>query len=413
VSGARSVERPVGVATTTSYLPELESLRGWAILLVMAFHVDGFILGPTRHATMLGSTSPVLAFVRAGNTGVNLFFALSGFLLSLPFFATARGGRPLSLRRYAARRALRILPLYYAAVVATGIVFVVGGTNPLKILPYFLFLNALPGVAPPMLPYSLTWWSLATEAQFYVLLPLLGPSLRWRWVAALVLGAFVAAYGTFLAGWLPPGRVNIGEIQAIGTSVIGRGPLFLAGIAAAWLFNRHGAGLRSRLGQARWARYGGADLLLLAVLLALGMLLSWGLTTGPVAVQMPPLHAWHILEGILWAAVVLLFVTAPLRLKPLLANRVFERLGLLSYSLYLLHVPIILLGLRQLRRAGYIGIGWTPTSAIAVLALALLSVAASTLTYRFIERPFLVRKERFGEGAARSAAPAPAAPLAS
>jgi peptidoglycan/LPS O-acetylase OafA/YrhL len=407
---AQSVERPVGVATTTGYLPELEALRGWAILLVMAFHVDGFMLGLGRQAAMLSTTSPLLAYVRAGNTGVNLFFALSGFLLSLPFFGAARSGRPFVLRRYAARRALRILPLYYAAVIATGTRFVLAGASPLAILPYFLFLNALPHAAMPMMPYSLTWWSLATEAQFYLLLPLLGPGLRRRWVGVLLLGAFAAAYGAFLAGWLPRGGWlspgGAGRVQAVGVSVLGRGPLFLAGMAAAWVFARHGERLRAHLERAAWARYGGADLALGAVLLALGMLLSWGLTTGPLRIQQPPLHAWHVLEGLLWATVVLLFVVAPLRVKPLFANRVLERLGVLSYSLYLLHVPIMIVSLGYLRRAGMIGAGWSFRAAAAVVVLGLASVAASSLTYRYIERPFLVRKERFGERSVAAAAAA-------
>jgi peptidoglycan/LPS O-acetylase OafA/YrhL len=409
VSDGRTAERPVGVATTASYLPELESLRGWAILLVMAYHLDGFMLGLARHRAMLGTSSPLLAFVRAGNTGVDLFFALSGFLLSLPFFAAATSGREIDLRRFAARRALRILPLYYAAVLATGAGFVLAGANPLQILPYFVFLNALPYIAIPMMPYSLTWWSLATEAQFYVLLPLLGPSLKRRWLGGLLLVLLAGLYVAFVAGWLPLGKPA--AIQAFGTSVLGRSPLFLAGMAAAWIFVHHGPRLRQRLHTASWARNGGADAILLAVLIGLGLLLQWGLNTGPLRVQMPPLHAWHVLEGVLWASVLLLFIVAPLRLKPLLANPVLERFGLLSYSLYLLHVPILIGGLRRLRVAGWIETGWTVRGAVAAAVLVLLSVAASALTYRFIERPFLVRKERFGERSPRVEAAAPAAEL--
>jgi peptidoglycan/LPS O-acetylase OafA/YrhL len=121
------------------------------------------------------------------------------------------------------------------------------------------------------------------------------------------------------------------------------------------------------------------------------------LNTGPLRVQMPPLHAWHVLAGVLWASVLLLLIIAPLRLKPLLANPVLERLGLLSYSLYLLHVPILIAGLRNLRQAGWIEAGWSVRGGLAAAVLLLICVGASELTYRFIERPFLVRKERFGE----------------
>ncbi len=391
-------ERPVGVATTTRYLPELESLRGWAILLVMLFHVDGFMLGPVRHNAMLTTASPLMAYVRAGNTGVNLFFALSGFLLSLPIFAAARSGRSFSLRRYAARRALRILPLYYTAVIVTGTLFVLYGSSLLGVLPYFFFLNALPGVGLQMMPYSLTWWSLATEVEFYFLLPLLVLGLRWRWGGAALLVGFAAVYGAFVAGVYPSGGMRM--VQTVGVSVIGRGPLFVAGIVAAWLFDRYGERLRAYLTQATWAKYGGADLALLVVLLLLGLLLRWGLTTGPLLVQQPPYHVWHVLEGILWSTVTLLLLLAPLRLKLLFANPVLEYLGLLSYSLYLLHVPILLRGLGYLREMDVVETGWSLSAVAIAFGLGLVCVAISALTYRFIERPFLVRKENLGERSA-------------
>jgi peptidoglycan/LPS O-acetylase OafA/YrhL len=92
------------------FLPELESVRGIAILLVFAFHVDGFVRFPFSVAP---SVPLSLAFVHAGFTGVDLFFVLSAFLLSLPFLAEGAGGRRVVVREYALRRALRILPLYY------------------------------------------------------------------------------------------------------------------------------------------------------------------------------------------------------------------------------------------------------------------------------------------------------------
>ena len=109
---AAYAERPVGVAIATHYLPELESLRGLAMLLVFLFHLDSIVRGPSRPASH-ATVSPLLAYIQAGHSGVNLFFVLSAFLLSLPFLSQAAGGRVVSVRRYAGRRALRILPLYY------------------------------------------------------------------------------------------------------------------------------------------------------------------------------------------------------------------------------------------------------------------------------------------------------------
>src|SRR5262245_60933990 len=130
---------PAGVRESSGYLPEIESLRGVAIALVVWFHADGFVRYPG--ATIDEPVSPLLAFLRAGHTGVDLFFVLSGFLLALPFLDEALGGTPVSVRRYFSRRALRILPLYYLAVVASTVLVATRAADLLVAVPYLLFLN--------------------------------------------------------------------------------------------------------------------------------------------------------------------------------------------------------------------------------------------------------------------------------
>src|SRR3989442_11065883 len=105
-------EALVGLRASSTFLPELESVRGIAVLLVFAFHADIFVRFPFIEPRSTLAT----AFVRAGYTGVDLFFVLSAFLLSLPFFVEAAGGKRVVVREYFVRRALRILPLYYFAV---------------------------------------------------------------------------------------------------------------------------------------------------------------------------------------------------------------------------------------------------------------------------------------------------------
>jgi peptidoglycan/LPS O-acetylase OafA/YrhL len=82
-NGVQAGSAPVGVAVATAYIPELESLRGIAMLLVLSFHLDSFVRGPFLKTDSL-TVSPALAFVRAGHSGVDLFFILSAFLLSIP-----------------------------------------------------------------------------------------------------------------------------------------------------------------------------------------------------------------------------------------------------------------------------------------------------------------------------------------
>ena len=75
----------------TAAIPELESLRGIAIALVVMLHADGMVSGLRALA---GPRVPLWrAFVLGGWSGVSLFFILSGFLLARPFLAEAFGGR--------------------------------------------------------------------------------------------------------------------------------------------------------------------------------------------------------------------------------------------------------------------------------------------------------------------------------
>ncbi|TMA37498.1 MAG: acyltransferase, partial [Deltaproteobacteria bacterium] len=194
------------------------------MLLVLTFHIDANLHAPFGPPT---SAVPLwLAFVRAGHSGVDLFFVLSSFLLSLPFFTAAAQGRRLNTRGYFARRALRILPLYYSAVAVGTVVCARGPGDLTRGLPYLLFLNAL---ATPLTPWSAVWWSLCTEAQFYLLLPLLSPCLRSRtgrvW-GLVALAAYAAVYSAFFAGVF---RMPTNYMAAwLGMSLFGRAPQFLA-----------------------------------------------------------------------------------------------------------------------------------------------------------------------------------------
>lgn len=99
-------------------LAEVECLRGLAIALVVAHHLHGFLYGGGA-APLAHVPEALRAVLLGGHTGVSLFFVLSGFLLSRPFLAEARGGRRVRVAGYAARRVLRVMPLYVVVVLAT------------------------------------------------------------------------------------------------------------------------------------------------------------------------------------------------------------------------------------------------------------------------------------------------------
>lgn len=388
------VPPPAGVRSS-GFLPELEALRGVAALLVFAFHADRYLsvmLQVQGVDTRTLVTTPWQAFIRAGDTGVTLFFVLSAFLLALPFLDEARGGTRVRLGNYARRRALRILPLYWTLLAVGAVYLVVTGGAPSNLLPYAVFANGFIPRLEGADAFTGVVWSLATEAQFYVLLPLLTWLAARPRVAVALLVLYGAAYAAWIADLIPARPFTTFRVAY---SVFGRGWVFLAGIAAAWVYQRHGAALRTRAAATPWLRNGGSDVLLLLVLLALGTLLMAVLRVPGMRAAIPPLVVWHLPEGILWALVVLLVLLAPLRVKPLLCTRALMAVGVLSYSIYLWHLPVLKFGLWPLaRRLGLAPMGWNGAGFLMFGVMASIVFAGATLTYLAIERPFLRRKER-------------------
>jgi peptidoglycan/LPS O-acetylase OafA/YrhL len=331
--------------------------------------------------------------VHSGHVGVDLFFVLSGFLLSRPFLAVVWGGKAPSVLRYFERRALRILPAYYL-VVAMATVWAMRSPADVRLaVPYLFFLNSFAGTYTPIIPWSVPWWSLATEVQFYVALPFLGwliASPRRRQLGVLVLVAYVVALVTFQAGvWR---MQSIEGVILLQCSLFERAPVFLAGVLVAWLYDRHGAAIARAFDARRWFRRGGADVALLLVLAALGYLLRWVTFVGFPEVEGGFRNLWHTAAGAGWAAVLLLVLLAPLRTRALWTNPVLRYVGLVSYSFFLLHLPIFHFVLWELEWP--LGHGWTVGAFALAGAVFAVSLAVSALSYRFVERPFLAWKAR-------------------
>jgi peptidoglycan/LPS O-acetylase OafA/YrhL len=385
---------------TSGFIPEIESLRGVAITLVFLMHCNLWL--PVPAETWV---SPLRAFVCAGHTGVSLFFIISGFLLSAPFLREAAGGPRVPRSVYYGRRALRILPLYYAAVGVGVVLCAHRAVDLLRGVPYLLFLNGVPGVVSPLRPYSNVWWSLATEVQFYLLLPALPVVLRSRRGLRWGVGAYVIAYGVIFATTLIPRTVP--GLEKLALSVFGRAPLFAEGMLAAWAYDRYGARVSSWAQRTPWITWGAADLVLFSVLALLGVLLRKVVYVGYAQAELT-WQWWHVLEGALWTTILLLVLAAPLRTKWILTNAGWRSIGLLSYSIYVIHYPLIVWTLATLDHVDPQSvIGWNVMSARVLPVVAAGCLALSALTYRFIERPFLRRKARLvsvaGSGAGVSA----------
>lgn len=365
------------MSTTDRTFPTLNAVRAAGALMVVCTHV-AFDTGQIGR----GWTGAALSRL---DFGVTLFFVLSGFLLSRPFLlATARGQTHPSWRHYLWKRALRILPLYWAVVVAALLIDPDNrGTGAREWL-HELTLTQL--YRPGNLAASLTqMWSLCTEVAFYLVLPPLcllltgrhtGLRLRRVLLAATVLGAVGLAWeGRFAphntdhqAQWLP-----------------GYLPWFLVGMAFAAI----SASLTTRPRPHPLDRLG-ADLPGCWVLATAVFAIACSPIAGPRLLFVP--GTWEavlktVLYGVAGTFFVLPLVFGPERagaVRRFLSGPVPTWLGDISYGIFCLHMIVLNLVLRITGIAIFTG------HFLEVLVLTLApTLVLATASYHLLERPLL------------------------
>jgi peptidoglycan/LPS O-acetylase OafA/YrhL len=229
-----------------SFLAPLESLRGIAAWSIVLFHVWS-----ARYAVSVAwNLGPATVFMQPLQSGVTLFFVLSGFLLYRPFARAALSGAAYpSVRRYARNRALRILPAYWVvllAAIATGATAAVvssAGTQVGRLnwsqtawnMP--LLQNYRPSALMTGISHT---WSLGVEVSFYILLPavaLLACRSVWWPPAVLVAGGLIAKLVLLLLIGENGVRFSDPTWNAtLAHSLVSHADLFGIGMAAAVVF---------------------------------------------------------------------------------------------------------------------------------------------------------------------------------
>jgi peptidoglycan/LPS O-acetylase OafA/YrhL len=358
----------------------LDGLRAIAALMVVFYHCGvEFRLRP---------------FFIPGFTGVHLFFVLSGYLISRPFLARMVAGQPLpSRRRYAARRFVRIYPTYFVALIVFIAMRFAGHLHAPShgdMLRHALLIFNW-GKPAEFFTINIVMWTLAIEAQFYVILPIaaalaytLGPG-RGRLGALLLVLAFVVV-GLVSRG-LEYSMTRVGDVRfRLPFSFL---DLFAMGIFAAYLELTQATFLRQRL-----------TLRATLVLCALALLFAsnhWLVAAGGSDWLTPPRLAIVCLYPIgICAAFALIVLGLRTRARyevPVLTSAPLTFVGRISYSMYLYHVGVGYFLLTRLPPGPGLWLGSHPK----VYALAQLGpvIIVSYLAYLAIELPSLRWVERF------------------
>jgi peptidoglycan/LPS O-acetylase OafA/YrhL len=168
------------------FIPEIDGLRFFAIITVVMFHLNSALsksLGYTASEGIdfLGGKYDLLQpgwWVIRLDLGVKVFFAISGFVLALPFlrYGILGEGKPINIKTYFVRRLTRLEPPFVISLLVFLLVHVILLKEPLAEIQgdFFAGLFYLHGLifGEPN-PINPVTWSLEVEAQFYMLVPLL------------------------------------------------------------------------------------------------------------------------------------------------------------------------------------------------------------------------------------------------
>ncbi|HXG27092.1 MAG TPA: acyltransferase family protein [Candidatus Binatia bacterium] len=363
----------------SGFLPELEGLRGVAILLVVLFH-----------AHLLGAPS--------GFIGVDVFFVLSGFLITGLLVRELEERGSVDLARFYVRRARRILPasLVIIALTMVGAVLLISPLDvpsvaadaaasalsagnirfALRAVDYF----AQDQAASPLLHY----WSLGVEEQFYlvwpalfaVMAPLARRSERVRIRQRLLLGVILAA-GTFVS-----------LVAGIVLTSISQPYAFYLLPTRAWELGLGGLLAVAALPIARVRRpiRQAAGWVGLVAVVASAFLIDLETPYPGIVALLPTLASALVIVSAIRPADEPTAAPWPLETRPL------RFLGLISFSLYLVHWPIFILAEVAWRGSAVpppeAGETLEPLPIALLVGLVVLSVVVAAVSYRLVERPF-------------------------
>ena len=367
-------------ARAGDYLPALTGLRGVAAAWVLLFHLWEFSGSPSLALRLAHHTIDFTPLVSCGFLGVDLFFVLSGFLLSIPFHRSMLRRTPApSLLTFWERRCRRVLPAYYLQLaIIIAVTLFVGDAASLTSTNLISHVLLAQNFVPIRETLNGVYWSMPIEWDFYVILPLLALLLA-RLRAWLVLFAMMALALTFRiacyrAAFDPAWAryLDYGYIMQLPARL----DEFFFGVLGAWLYVRAPMSRRA------------AQCVILAGAIGIGIAMTVWTSLGNyiVMLQLP----WLLLHFSWLGAAFGAFVLGAASQLSWFCGRALSWLGLISYSLYLWHYPLLQAGQH---------FHWLATgSAAALLRTVTIMVPpillVSWLSQHFVERPFLAAHQR-------------------
>ncbi len=339
----------------------LDALRALCALYVVIFHIWQFWYEKTISPALPAAVVPYLAWMGFGRSAVSVFIVISGYCLMMPFAADP--SKQIDPARFFKRRAWRILPPYYIALVlAIAAAFAIPGEAATKkdIIAHVLLLHNM----NPQFAYTIDapMWSVATEVQIYLLFPFLALPLWKRFGnTALVIAFFAIGEGLFL---LFPSLKDASPWYT---------GLFALGMVA--------SALRRQERRLPWLELSGVFFALFVFIL---LAVAWR-GANPYSF----VFVWYM-DALIGLSAACLIVGYPKREKPgFLEWPPLVKLGGMSYSLYLCHFPV-LLALRGVFRG--LNIGGGQKFVLLLVAGLTCSLLVSWIFYEAVEKRFIAAR---------------------
>jgi len=181
---ANSIKQWEVQSSTGKHFDVLDGIRGVAILMVVAFHT--FYTNPESGAALRA----IGGIIGTGWIGVLIFFVLSGFLISYPFFRKRAADTGFWYQTgYTRRRVGKIIPPYYLSIAMFALYYFLRFSDTAYLQTALQWALGLPNFLPTPLRFNASYWSLIVEVHFYLVLPflfLLTRGLKPRHTAALL-----------------------------------------------------------------------------------------------------------------------------------------------------------------------------------------------------------------------------------
>ena len=366
---------------------ELDGLRGIAVVLVMALHLFKRAAYFTEHPVLLAFTK----LTTVGWVGVDIFFTLSGFLITSILLKSKTGEH--YFRNFYVRRALRIFPLYYAAIAV--VLFLAPKVEE-------EFTNQLSVALPIMLLYQQNWamlfkdfhitqyllitWSLAIEEQFYLIWPFIVYKLDRERLVKFSIGYILISITARTLGTLLWPNLAQASTFFYYTSFARFEEMLFGGLLAVFV-TYDGAMEKIR----RYALP--LFLISFTVFIALHILTLPG-SPHPEHASLPLTLGGYTTAALFTIGLIGIFITHPPRdfFRRFFANPVLTFLGKYSYSMYLFHMSAALILLDVFWHSGLRG--WKPYFLYPITTY-IVTVIIALLTWHLLEKHMLGLKKYF------------------